>query len=134
MIISDLFQLNILREKCSILDRFTEDYDYYFINGLEWLLENQEKINKDFNALFLKKSIDFAVLMQSHHLKATEYYFKSLEKLQYDFNLFSKCMNYLPFDILNEKEQRRITKLWESYKKIDNALEKSRFFEENKRR
>lgn len=54
--IKNLYSLNILNEKCKILlnnsnklaDINPEFYDFYFLNNLDWLIENQNKINNDF--------------------------------------------------------------------------------------
>lgn len=54
--IKNLYSLNILNEKCKILlnnsnkltDINPEFYDFYFLNDLDWLIENQDKINNDF--------------------------------------------------------------------------------------
>lgn len=54
--IKNLYSLNILNEKCKILlnnsnkltDINPEFYDFYFLNDLDWLIENQDKINQDF--------------------------------------------------------------------------------------
>lgn len=54
--IKNLYSLNILNEKCKILlnnsnkltDINPDFYDFYFLNNLDWLIENQDKINNDF--------------------------------------------------------------------------------------
>lgn len=49
--IKNLYSLNVLDEKCTILlnNNINPDfYDFYFLNNLDWLLKNQDKINRDF--------------------------------------------------------------------------------------
>lgn len=55
--IKNLYSLNILNEKCKILlnnsnklkNEIQDFYDFYFLNSLDWLIKNQDKINNDFN-------------------------------------------------------------------------------------
>lgn len=64
--IKNLYSLNILNEKCKILlnnsnkltDINLEFYDFYFLNNLDWLIENQDKINNDFNNNINKMKFD----------------------------------------------------------------------------
>lgn len=64
--IKNLYSLNILNEKCKILlnnsnkltDINPEFYDFYFLNGLDWLIKNQDKINNDFNNNLGKMEFD----------------------------------------------------------------------------
>ena len=65
--INDLVKINILEKRCEILlncridDRF---YDYYMFNKINWLLENEDKINNDyFNNL---DKIKFDVILNSN--------------------------------------------------------------------
>lgn len=54
--IKNLYSLNVLNEKCKILlnnsnklqNEIQDFYDFYFLNSLDWLIENQDKINQDF--------------------------------------------------------------------------------------
>lgn len=54
--IKNLYSLNVLNEKCKILlnnsnklhHKIQDFYDFYFLNDLDWLIENQDKINQDF--------------------------------------------------------------------------------------
>ena len=54
--IKNLYSLNVLNEKCKILlnnsnklhNEIQDFYDFYFLNNLDWLIENQDKINQDF--------------------------------------------------------------------------------------
>ena len=54
--IKNLYSLNVLNEKCKILlnnsnklnSEIQDFYDFYFLNNLDWLIENQDKINSDF--------------------------------------------------------------------------------------
>ena len=51
MKISDLWILNELNEKCRLMVLYNIDndfYDYYMDNGVEWLITNSPKIEKDF--------------------------------------------------------------------------------------
>lgn len=49
--IKNLYSLNVLNEKCKILlnNNINPDfYDFYFLNNLDWLIKNENKINQDF--------------------------------------------------------------------------------------
>ena len=54
--IKNLYSLNILNEKCKILlnnsnklnSEIQDFYDFYFLNDLDWLIKNEDKINQDF--------------------------------------------------------------------------------------
>ena len=54
--IKNLYSLNILNEKCKMLlnnsnklhDEIQDFYDFYFLNSLDWLIKNEDKINQDF--------------------------------------------------------------------------------------
>ena len=54
--IKNLYSINILNEKCKILlnnsnklqNEIQDFYDFYFLNSLDWLIKNEDKINQDF--------------------------------------------------------------------------------------
>lgn len=67
--IDELYEIEILKEMCSKMVNVkikTEFYDYYFLNSLDWLLKNKEKITNDFESNLNKMRFD--ILVNSYNL------------------------------------------------------------------
>ena len=125
MIISDLYKLNRLKEISSILlnNKIEPDfYDYYFNNSLNWLLDNQEKIENDLknNIEKLKFDIIFSKLEERFEL------ILSLQNATIDE--FSKYIDFIPFNVLKKRKQQQIIKKFETFKSLTNDYEKIEYF------
>lgn len=125
--INDLVKLDTLEKRCEILlncridDRF---YDYYMFNKINWLLENEDKINNDyFNNLNLA-SVKFHVILNSHLNERFNLILKinSLEE-------FAKYVNFIPFKLLNKRAKNKIEKMFNNFINIDDDYLKVSYFD-----
>lgn len=107
--IKNLYSLNNLNDKCKILlnnsNKLSDDinpdfYDFYFLNSLDWLIENQKKINNDFynNLDKLKFDVIFSnldervnIILNIKDIEEFEEYISSKSDfdLQIKFNKFT---------------------------------------------
>ena len=131
MKILDIDDLYILEKKASILlNRSIEPsfYDYFSQKPIEWLIENREKIEKDF-ADNLQK-IKFYVIMNPDLYERNKLI---LELQNADIEEFSNYINFIPYHILKEKEKKRIQKIFEKFKSIKDDYLKICYFDKERR-
>ena len=131
--IKNLYSLNILNEKCKILlnnsnklnSEIQDFYDFYFLNSLDWLIENQDKINQDFynNLDKIKFDVIFSNLEDRIKLILN---IKDLEE-------FTQYISIAPFKFLKKKRQDEILKQFNEFSKIKNQYKKLKYFDSIKR-
>lgn len=127
MRINKLYELNILNTKAGILVNHhidNEFYDYYFENELNWLLENKDKIEDDFN-----KNIDklkFDVILNTNLDERIDLIL-ALKKASIEE--FSNYINYIPFAMLGKKSKSQVTKCFDDFKSIRDGYDAIIFFE-----
>lgn len=131
--IEDLYILNQLKEKCSMLTNLKIDqefYDYYFKNEIDFLLKYREKIERDFKDNL--DSLKFDIILNSKfHEDLKNKLILSLKKDDlYDFNNY---INYIPFDLLKKSEKNKLENQFKKFKKL-NDWESLVYFERIKRR
>ena len=127
MKINKLHELNILNTKAGILvnHHIDEDfYDYYFENGISWLLENKEKIEDDFSKNIDKLKFD---IILNTNLDERIDLILSLKKASLEE--FSNYINYIPFARLDRKTKSQVTKCFDDFKSIRDNHDAIRFFE-----
>lgn len=126
--IHGLYDLNRLNEKCRILlnnhinDEF---YECYFLNNLDWLIENQEKISNDFsnNLYKIKFDVIFSDLDDRVNLILN---IKDLEE-------FAGYVYFIPFKILKKRKQNKIKKMFTEFQNIKDDYDKLKYFDSIKR-
>lgn len=126
--IKNLYSLNILNEKCKILlnNNINPDfYDFYFLNSLDWLIKNEDKINQDFynNLDKIKFDVIFSNLEDRIKLILN---IKDLEE-------FTQYISIAPFKFLKKKRQNEILKQFNEFSKIKNQYKKIKYFDSIKR-
>ena len=126
--IKNLYSLNVLNEKCKILlnNNINPDfYDFYFLNNLDWLIENKDKINQDFynNLDKIKFDVIFSNLDDRIKLILN---IKDLEE-------FTQYISIAPFKFLKKKRQNEILKQFNEFSKIKNQYKKLKYFDSIKR-
>lgn len=126
--IKNLYSLNILNEKCKILlnNNINPDfYDFYFLNNLDWLIENQDKINQDFynNLDKIKFDVIFSNLDERVNLILN---IKDLDE-------FAKCICFAPLKFLKKRKQNEIIKQFNEFNNINNDYLKLKYFDRIKR-
>lgn len=126
--IQNLYSLNILDEKCKILlnNNINPDfYDFYFLNNLNWLIKNENKINQDFynNLDKIKFDVIFSNLDERIDFILT---LNDLEE-------FAQYIHFIPFKLLNKKKQDEIKKQYEEFQNIQGNFAKIKYFDSIKR-
>lgn len=117
--ISDLYLINILEQKASLLSNYASQetnnfYDFYFENELVWLLENEYKIEEDFTNNIDK--LKFGIISSSD---LDERVSLILKLKHATINEFAKYIDYRPYEILKNNERNKIEKQFEQFKKYD---------------
>lgn len=123
MKINELYKINELEEKCSILAGYSNDefYDMFFIKQIEWLLDNEDKINADFSKLLEKNnnSVSFQILLNTNYIDRMESLEKMIKTNNFDLFLNCTCMfgtKTKDEETLNEKKaQFKYLKSLETY-------------------
>lgn len=126
--IKNLYSLNILNEKCKILlnnNINTDFYDFYFLNDLDWLIENQDKINNDFknNLDKIKFDVIFSNLDERVNIILN---IKDLEE-------FTQYISIAPLKFLKKRKQKEILKQFNEFNNINNDYLKLKYFDSIKR-
>ncbi len=132
--IKNLYSLNNLNDKCKILlnnsNKLSDDinpdfYDFYFLNSLDWLIENQKKINNDFynNLDKLKFDVIFSNLDERVNIILN---IKDLDE-------FAQYVSIAPFKFLKKKRQNEVLKQFNEFIKIKNQYKKIKYFDSIKR-
>ena len=100
-------------------------YDFYFLNNLDWLIENKDKINQDFynNLDKIKFDVIFSNLDDRIKLILN---IKDLEE-------FTQYISIAPFKFLKKKRQYEILKQFNEFSKIKNQYKKIKYFDSIKR-
>lgn len=127
MKINKLHEINILNTKAGILvnHHIDEDfYDYFFENELNWLLENKDKIENDFNKNIDKLKFDIIL-----NTKLDERIDLILSLKNASIEEFSNYINYIPFATLDKKSKSQVTKYFDEFKSIKDNHDAVRFFE-----
>lgn len=128
--IKELYLINELEQKCKMLLNHNIDnefYDYYFNNNIEWLLENQKKIDEDFNNNIQKLKFDI-ILNSTLNARAN-----LILKIN-DIYEFSKYINFVPFIYLKKRTQNKIIKQFNEFINIKDNYLKLQYFESIRRR
>lgn len=128
-----LFKINELREKCRWLCNHSIDqkfYDFWFKNEIDFLFNNQEKIEKDFKNNINKMKFDI-ILNTKFHEDLRYQLILTLKKV--DIEEFSNYVDYIPFKILNKKTKKKIENQFEKFKNLSD-WEAYLYFEQIKRR
>lgn len=131
MKIEELYELNLLGEKCKLLcnnEINDEFYGFYFKNDLEWLYDNKKRIEDDFKNN--KEKMLFDVILNSKFIDNT-YEILSLKKKSIEE--FAKFVTFIPWNILSKKEKNNIEKKFNEFKKKDDSLAYN-YFQSIKRR
>lgn len=131
--IKNLYSLNILNEKCKILlnnsNKLTninpEFYDFYFLNDLDWLIKNENKINQDFynNLDKIKFDVIFSDLDERVNIILN---IKDLDE-------FAKCICFAPLKFLKKRKVNEIIKQFNEFNNINNDYLKLKYFDKIKR-
>lgn len=126
--IKNLYSFNVLNEKCKILlnnNINPEFYDFYFLNDLDWLIENQDKINNDFknNLDKIKFDVIFSNLDERVNIILN---IKDLDE-------FAKCICIAPLKFLKKRKQNEIIKQFNEFNNINNDYLKLKYFDRVKR-
>lgn len=126
--IKNLYSLNVLNEKCKILlnNNINPDfYDFYFLNGLDWLIKNENKINQDFynNLDKIKFDVIFSDLDERVNIILN---IKDLDE-------FAKCICFAPLKFLKKRKQNEIIKQFNEFNNINNDYLKLKYFDRIKR-
>ena len=128
-----LFKINELREKCKLLCNQSIDrefYDFYFKKGIDFLFENREKIERDFEDNINDLKFDI-ILNTKFHEELKNKLILSLKKE--DLYNFNNYVNFIPFDLLKKSEKIKLENQFKNFKKLDD-WESLVFFERIKRR
>lgn len=110
-------KINILKEKASILlnNRINDIfYDYYFEKGDDWLLNNEDKINKDFiNNI---KKLKFEIILNSNLEERNKLI---IDLKNASIEEFSNYIDSIPYSIL--KNQRLKNEVEKNLSKFTNT-------------
>ena len=131
--IKDLYEINVLNEKCKWLCIHSVDkdfYNFYFKNEIEFLYENREKIERDFKNNINKMKFDI-ILNTKYHENLKYQLILTLKKV--DIEEFSDYVDYIPFKILNKRKKRKIENIFKKFKNLDD-WEAYLYFERIRRR
>lgn len=126
--IHDLYNLNRLNEKCRILlnnNINLEFYDFYFLNNLDWLIENQDKINNDFNNNINKMKFDIVFSNLDERVNI-------ILNIK-DLDEFAGYVYFIPFKILKKRKQNKIKKMFAEFQNIKDDYDKLKYFDRIKR-
>lgn len=127
MKISELTKINTLNEKATLLCNARCDenfYDFYFKKPIEWLLENENKINDDYNNNIDKLKFD---IILNTNLDDRCNLILSLKNGTVEE--FCNYVNFIPYESLKTAEQNKVTKLYDEFKSIDDDYNSIKYFE-----
>lgn len=91
-----------------------EFYDFYMIKGNEWLLNNQERIENDYNNNIEKMKFD---IILNTKLEDRNELIDNL--VNNDIQEFSKYIDYVPYLILDKKEKKEIENKFNYFKTLN---------------
>lgn len=131
--IEELYTLNQLKEKCSLLNNLKIDeefYNYYFKNEINFLLKFKEKIERDFKDNINDLKFDIILNSKFHEDLKNKLILNLKKEDLYDFNNY---INYIPFDLLKKSEKNKLENQFNKFKKL-NDWESLVYFERIKRR
>lgn len=131
--INDLYYLNMLKSKASILLNHNIDnafYDNFMFNDINWLFNNYEKIESDYQNNLDK--LKFDIILNGVNLPETQYFILSLR--ENDIEEFSNYVNHIPYEILNTEEKSKINKIFEEFKNQSDDYLALKFFDEVERK
>ena len=115
-----------LNEKAKLLlnNRIDDEfYDFYMMKGDEWLFNNQEKIENDYNNNIEKMKFDIIL-----NTKLEDRNKLICDLVNSDIEEFAKYINYIPYIVLNKKEQEKIDNKFEYFKSL-NGQERVDYFD-----
>lgn len=126
MKIKELNEINILKDKTSILLNHNIDsdfYDYFFEKDISWLVENKQKIEKDFTNNLEKMKFDIII-----NSKLDERYelVKSLKNVS--IKEFSKYISFIPFDNLDKSIINDMEAKFDYFKSINDDYQLIQYF------
>lgn len=116
-----------LNEKAKLLlnNRIDDEfYDFYMTKGEDWLLNNQEKIESDYNNNIDK--MEFNIILST---KLEERNKLICNLVNSDIEEFSKYIDYIPYSILNNKDKKEIEKKFNIFKNFEKDEERINYFD-----
>lgn len=116
-----------LNEKAKLLlnNRIDDEfYDFYMTKGEDWLLNNQEKIESDYNNNIDKMKFDIILNTKLEDRNKLIY-----NLVNSDIEEFSKYINYIPYIILNNKDKKEIEKKFNIFKNFEKDEERINYFD-----
>lgn len=116
-----------LNEKARLLlnNRIDDEfYDFYMMKGDEWLLNNQEKIESDYNNNIDKMKFDIIL-----NTKLEDRNKLICDLVNSDIEEFSKYIDYIPYIILNNKDKKEIEKKFNIFKNFGKDEERINYFD-----
>ena len=124
--INDLVKINTLEKRCEILlncridDQF---YDYYMYNKLNWLLENEDKINNDYFSNLKSDRVKFEVILNSNLNERFDLVLTidSLEE-------FAKYISFIPFKLLKKRDRNAVEKMYNNFISFEDKFLKVNYF------
>ena len=123
----EIKNMEILERKAAMLLNHNIDnkfYDYYFLNGSDWILENEERINKDYNNnIYLMK---FDIILNSD-FEERKKLIESLKNVEIDE--FSNYLNYIPYETQTKECQMEIQEKFNTFKNINDTNELIKYFD-----
>lgn len=123
----EIKNMEILERKAAMLLNHNVDnkfYDYYFLNGSDWILENEERINKDYNNnVYLMK---FDIILNSD-FEERKKLIESLKNVEIDE--FSNYLDYIPYEIQTKECQMEIQEKFNTFKNINDTNELIKYFD-----
>lgn len=132
MKIQDLYKINTLDRKAALLLNNNIDnnfYDNYMFKDLEWLLENQNKIESDFNNNIDK--LKFDIILNSNLDERVDLII-NLKKAPIEE--FSNYINYVPYSVLEQSVKDDIRNIFYAFRNINDNYELIEFFDRYRRK
>lgn len=127
MKINNLYKINNLNEKAGMLLNHNIDndfYDFYMNNEINWLIENEDKINKDFTNNI--NELKFDIILNSN---LDERINLIVELKKASVEEFSNYISHIPFESLKKEEKKNIEKVFEKFNKIDDNYDLIKYFD-----
>lgn len=127
MTIDNLYKINNLNEKAGMLLNHNIDndfYDFYMNNEINWLIENEDKINKDFTNNI--NELKFDIILNSD---LDERINLIVELKKASVEEFSNYINHISFESLKKEDKKNIEKVFEKFNKIDDNYDLIKYFD-----
>lgn len=132
MQIVELQKINKLNEKALLLlnNKINVSfYNYFMFNSVEWLIENQEKIEKDFNENMEK--LEFYIIM-SNDFDERVILINNLKKK--GIEEFSRYITSCPFENITSKYMNELKIKYDLFKSIHDDYQTVLYFDRIRRR